>query len=94
MITINHNGAQLRVAELGGELRDYRGADGIEYLWSGDPAVWKGVSPVLFPAIGALRDGGATIAGAFYPVPRHGFARELPFRVTEQGEDFVTLTLS
>ena len=72
----------------------YRGADGTEYLWSGDPAVWKGVSPVLFPAIGALKGGGATIAGAFYPVPRHGFARELPMRVTEQGEDFVTLTLT
>ena len=40
MITIEHNGAQLRVAELGGELRGYRGADGTEYLWSGDPAVW------------------------------------------------------
>ena len=41
----------------------YRDAAGTEYLWSGDPAVWKGVSPVLFPAIGALRDGGASIAG-------------------------------
>ena len=94
MICINHEGAQLRVAELGGELRGYRGAAGTEYLWSGDPAVWKGVSPVLFPAIGALRDGGASIAGVRYPVPRHGFARELPFRVSEQGDDFITLTLT
>ena len=94
MITIEHNGAQLRVAELGGELRGYRDAAGTEYLWSGDPAVWKGVSPVLFPAIGALKDGGATIEGVRYPVPRHGFARELPFRVSEQGDDFITLTLT
>ena len=94
MICINHEGAQLRVAELGGELRGYRDAAGTEYLWSGDPAVWKGVSPVLFPAIGALRDGGASIAGVRYPVPRHGFARELPFRVSEQGDDFITLTLT
>ena len=43
MICINHEGAQLRVAELGGELRGYRDAAGTEYLWSGDPAVWKGV---------------------------------------------------
>ena len=34
------------------------------------------------------------IRDRFYPVPRHGFARELPMRVTEQGEDFVTLTLT
>lgn len=94
MICLEHEGAQLRVAELGGEVRGYRGPDGTEYFWSGDPAVWKGVSPVLFPAIGALKDGGASIAGVRYPVPRHGFARNLPFRVTEQGEDFVTLTLS
>ena len=92
MICLEHEGAQLRVAELGGELRGYRAASGTEYLWSGDPAVWKGVSPVLFPAIGALKDGGATIEGTFYPVPRHGFARDLPFRVSEQGEDFFTLT--
>ena len=94
MICLEHEGAQLRVAELGAEVRGYRGPDGTEYLWSGDPMVWKGVSPVLFPAIGALKDSGAAIEGTFYPVPRHGFAREMPFRVSEQGEDFVTLTLS
>lgn len=94
MICLEHGGTQLRVAELGGEVRGYRGPDGNEYLWSGDEAVWKGVSPVLFPAIGALKDGGATIDGQRYAVPRHGFARGMDFRIVKQGEDFVTLVLS
>ena len=91
MICLEHEGAQLRVAELGAEVRGYRGPDGTEYLWSGDPMVWKGVSPVLFPAIGALKDGGAAIEGTFYPVPRPGFARELPLRVSAPGEDSAPL---
>lgn len=94
MICLRHEGAEMRVAQLGAELRGYMGPDGREYLWSGDAEVWKGVAPVLFPAIGALKDGGAAIGGTHYAVPRHGFARELPFEATEQGDDFITLTLT
>lgn len=93
MIELYKDGARMKVALLGGELRAYQDAQGRERLWCGDAAVWKGVSPVLFPAIGALKDGGAAFEGRRYAVPRHGFARDLPFEVTEQGEDFVTLTL-
>jgi galactose mutarotase-like enzyme len=57
-------------------------------MWQSDPEVWKGCSPVLFPAIGGLKDGGATIDGVFSEVPRHGFARGMEFEVAEQGEDF------
>lgn len=94
MIELRHNGASMSICETGAELRSYRGADGRERLWSGDPACWAGVSPVLFPAIGAVKDGVITIAGKPYAVPRHGFARDRAFAVTERGDDFVTLTLS
>ncbi len=93
MIELTYQGAQMHIDQTGAEMRRYRGADGRDYLWSGDPDVWKGVAPILFPAIGALKDGGATIGGTFYAVPRHGFVRERPFAISEQGEDFVTLTL-
>ena len=91
MIELRYHGASMTIDEKGAELRAWH--NGRERLWSGDPAVWKGVSPVLFPAIGVMKNGGATIGGAFYAVPRHGFVRDLPFEVTERGEDFVTLTL-
>lgn len=93
MIHITHEGAEMRIAEMGAEMFGYRDAEGREYIWGADPAVWKSAAPVLFPAIGALKDGGATIAGVKYAVPRHGFAKFQNFEVTEQGEDFITFTL-
>ncbi|MCI5957703.1 MAG: aldose 1-epimerase family protein [Clostridiales bacterium] len=93
MICLQKNGAEMEIALLGAEMRAYRSADGKNRIWSGDPAVWKSTAPVLFPAIGAVKDGKISIAGKDYAVPRHGFAKFLDFEVTEQGEDFVTLTL-
>lgn len=93
MLILTQNGAEMHIDPCGAEMRAFRTADGRQRLWSGDPAVWKGVAPVLFPAIGALKDKQATIEGKAYAVPRHGFVRDKQFQVTEQGEDFVTLTL-
>ncbi|WP_116127660.1 aldose 1-epimerase family protein [Lewinella sp. IMCC34183] len=48
---------------------------GREYIWSGDPAVWPSTAPVLFPIIGALKDGATTIQGEQYRIPKHGLIR-------------------
>lgn len=93
MFVLNYEGAEMKIVNPGAELRSYRTADGREWMWQSDPEVWKGCSPVLFPAIGALKDGGATIAGEFYAVPRHGFARGLDFEVVEEGPDFISFML-
>ena len=86
MFVLNYEGAEMKITNPGAELRSYRSADGREWMWQSDPAVWKGCSPVLFPAIGGLKDDGATIAGKFYAVPRHGFARGMDFKVIEEAE--------
>ena len=83
----------MEIAELGAEMRGFTTADGRDWIWRGSADSWKSSAPVLFPAIGALKDGGATIAGEFYAVPRHGFAKFQLFQVLEQGEDFVTFLL-
>lgn len=93
MVFLKYNGAEMKIAKTGAEMKSYKDADGHEYIWPGHPDFWKGSAPVLFPAIGALKDGGATIAGEWYAVPRHGFVRGMEFEVTEQGEDFVTLSI-
>ena len=93
MFVLNYEGAEMKIANPGAELRSYVSPDGREWMWHSDPAVWKGCSPVLFPAIGGLKDGGATIEDRFYAVPRHGFARELDFRAVEQGDDFISFLL-
>lgn len=48
---------------------------GTEYIWQGDPTVWQGQAPVLFPIIGALKDGFTTMNGINYEIPKHGLVR-------------------
>ena len=59
-------------------------ADGREYLWQGDPAVWSGQAPICFPICGGLRDGKATTrSGVDIVLARHGFARKQEFDLIE-----------
>jgi len=77
----------------GGELVSLRDGRGSEYIWEGDPAFWSGQNPVLFPIVGALKDGKINIGGKPCEMGRHGLARKMEFTPKEQGEDFITLEL-
>ena len=57
---------------------------GHEFLWQGDPAVWNGQSPILFPIIGRLADDTCRIDGKSYEIIRHGIARHRPFALVSQ----------
>lgn len=46
-----------------------------EYMWHADPAIWGSYAPVLFPIIGALKNGEYLYEGKTYSVPKHGFIR-------------------
>ena len=81
------------VDTMGGELVSFRDGEGTEYLWQGDPAVWAGRDPILFPIIGALKDGAVETPRGTCRMARHGFARHSEFTVAEQGSDGVTLEL-
>ena len=48
---------------------------GFEYIWQADPNIWKGSAPVLFPIIGALKNGSFTFDEKSYELPKHGFVR-------------------
>jgi galactose mutarotase-like enzyme len=56
------------------------------YLWSGNKNVWGKYSPILFPIVGALREGKYIYQDKTYQLPRHGFARDLDFLVTQQSD--------
>lgn len=81
------------VRTMGGELISFRDGEGTEYLWQGDPAVWSGRDPILFPIVGALKDGEVGTPQGVCRLPRHGFARHSAFTVAEQGSGYVTLEL-
>ena len=81
---IENDQIRVGVKEFGGELTSFFDKrNGFEYLWQGDPDVWSGQSPVLFPVIGRLKDDGYTLGGVRYDCPKHGVARKRPFRVVE-----------
>ncbi len=81
------------VSPLGAELQRLTTAEGLDLQWSGDPAVWSGRAPILFPVIGALRDGSYRLDGRTYRLPKHGFARRSVFMVVEQAPSRVRFRL-
>jgi galactose mutarotase-like enzyme len=71
---INPTGAQWSI---------FRDSAGRDLLWDGDPAVWSGRAPFLFPIVGALSGGAYHLGSATYPLARHGFARGKPFNLID-----------
>lgn len=93
MITLTRNGAKMLINERGAEARAYADENGAERLWSGDPAVWSGVSPLLFPSIGFLKNGKITFNGRELHIPKHGFARGMDFTPDEVTDSAAVLSL-
>ena len=92
-IALKHGGLTALVDTMGGELVSLRDAGGTEYIWDGDPAYWSGRNPILFPIVGALKDGTVRIGGKSYQMERHGFARRMEFAAAEQGGTYAELEL-
>lgn len=56
---------------------------GTEHIWQGDPAIWGWHAPNLFPVVGGCLNNELLIGGKFYPMERHGFARQSFFTELE-----------
>ena len=75
LFQISNDKITIQVDSMGAELKSLkRVADGREYMWHGDPAYWGRTSPVLFPIVGALKNGCYKIDGREYTMGQHGFA--------------------
>lgn len=81
LTTISTGGLTADIAVVGAELVSLRNASGAELLWDAGPQ-WRRHAPLLFPCIGQSPENLITVDGAAYPMPQHGFARDLPFRGT------------
>jgi galactose mutarotase-like enzyme len=64
-----------------------------EYIWEGNPDFWGKHSPVLFPIVGTLRNGSYSYNDQTYQLPRHGFARDCEFELTEKSPDKAVFSL-
>ncbi len=59
---------------------------GFEFMWQGNPDVWSGQSPILFPIIGRLIDDKYIFDDKEYSLEKHGFARRNEWQfVTSDG---------
>lgn len=92
-VVLKKNGAEAVVSTFGGELTSYR-KDGIEYVWTGDPAYWSGQAPVLFPIVCSLREGRVSIGGKTYEMPQHGVARKKEWELVDWTEDTAVVAIS
>ena len=75
--TIENERLIVSVDEKGAELCGlYDKQTETQLLWQGDPAVWSGRSPILFPIVGRLWNDRFRYAGKEYLLSKHGFVRQ------------------
>lgn len=85
----------IKIKETGAELSSVQNnASGREYIWQGDPAVWAGQAPILFPIVGKLKDDQYRTEGQTYSMKQHGFARRRDFNVLEQDKKHLKFGLT
>ena len=95
LYTVENEFLKVAVNDRGCELSSvYSKQAGYEYLWQGDPAVWSGRSPILFPIVGRLIDDTYRLNGVSYEMPKHGFARKMDWQLLSQEEDMISFILS
>lgn len=85
----------LSVHPTGAELQQIAAVNNnLEFLWHGDPAIWGGHAPNLFPIVGQLKENKFIYDNSAYHLPRHGFARHSnDFVLADKGEDYLVFSL-
>ncbi|MFT4754600.1 MAG: galactose mutarotase-like enzyme [Salibacteraceae bacterium] len=73
---IQNEKCSVQINQIGAEISSIKSIEtGLEYLWQGDTSFWSSTAPVLFPIIGALKNGTYTHDGSKFTIPKHGFIR-------------------
>lgn len=95
MFTIKNSLLELAIHPKGAELQRISAVKNTrEFMWDGDPDIWSGHAPHLFPIVGELKDGMFLYHDQSYRLSRHGFARHSDnFIVDEQSKNRLRLKL-
>jgi galactose mutarotase-like enzyme len=91
MHLLRRRGCEAKVAALGAELQSLR-LGGVDLLWSASP-LWPRHAPLLFPVVGGLKGNTLHHRGSSFPMPKHGFARDLEFSWVHRSDTACTLEL-
>lgn len=66
----------------------------ISYLHDANPLYWGYSAPLLWPNIGAIKDGYSLFDNNKYPMKKHGIARTSEFEVIEHKDESITFVLN
>lgn len=91
-ITIQNQAIKAVIKTKGAELSSLQKEDK-NYIWEINSEFWNKTSPILFPIVGALKNGEYFLEGKVYKLSRHGFARDFEFEVIENSENAVVFSL-
>jgi galactose mutarotase-like enzyme len=92
-VPLRSSALSVEINPLGAQLSTLRDADGRDLLWDGDPAVWNGRAPLLFPIVGTLAGGEYRVGNKTYRLPRHGLARVRLFSILRADDRAATFRL-
>ncbi len=86
--TIGNRELEISVKQFGAVLTSVKSVKtGYEFLWQGDPKIWSGQSPILFPVIGRMLDDKYLLDGKQYGMIRHGLARHYDFNLRSKTDN-------
>ncbi|SEG30107.1 aldose 1-epimerase family protein [Flavobacterium urumqiense] len=81
------------INSFGAELCSLKNKENKEYIWAGNSDFWGKHSPILFPIVGTLKNNSFHHNAKEYNLSRHGFAREMEFKLIDKKEDSATFSL-
>ena len=92
-LTLDSGVLSARIDPSGAQLSLLQDSDKHDLLWNGDPSIWSGRAPLLFPIVGSLANGVYHLGTTAYALSRHGFARSRRFEVLEASARHAALRL-
>ncbi|WCM25004.1 aldose 1-epimerase family protein [Sphingomonas sp. QA11] len=93
LVSISSAYLTAEISTLGAELQSLVDGCGNPLQWNGDPTIWRGRAPILFPVIGLLENGQYRLNGNNYAMPKHGFARHALFELAAHDDTSATFRL-
>lgn len=90
---ISNSKLTAQINPLGAELCSLKDSNRKEYMWEGNPLFWGKHSPILFPIVGTLKNNCYKYKGLEYHLSRHGFAREMEFKLLYKTENSATFSI-
>ncbi len=82
-VSLSSGDLTAQIDPLGAQLSTLTDRTGRDLIWNGDPSIWSGRAPLLFPIVGALAGGTYRLDTKRYHLSRHGFARGSVFQIVD-----------